>query len=165
MKRNNLIDRLAVILTRKDNGEQYVVTELGLLFTSNSEQTFRWVILSSLSSNSTFETNDFELLQSVFNISDPLNLRRYFSDGYDTYGVIEVTPNSVIIGNQKDNFDTSGLQGIEIYEDLNDRMINVGYSQRYGVCSLGYFMKKFHELTTDEHLYCNNTEGIPLNSF
>lgn len=39
MKRNNLIDRLAVILTRKDNGEQYVVTELGLLFTSNSEQT------------------------------------------------------------------------------------------------------------------------------
>lgn len=165
MKRNNLIDRLAVILTRKDNGEQYVVTELGLPFKSDCEQAFKWVILKSLSSNSTFETNDFELLQSVFNISDPLSLRRYFSDGYDTYGVIEVTPNSVIIGNQKDNFETSGLQGIEIYEDLNDRMIDVSYSQRYGICSLGYFMKKFHELTTDEHLYCNNTEGIPLNSF
>lgn len=166
MERNNLIDRLGRILTRKDNGEQYVVTELGLPFKSDCEQAFKWVILKSLSSNSTFETNDFELLQSVFNISDPLNLRRYFSDRYDTYGVIEVAPDSVIIGNQKDNFDTSRLQRIEIYEDLNGHMINGSHSQRYGFCSLDYFMKNFHEVTADERICCDGScSGIPLGNF
>lgn len=166
MERNNLIYYLGTVLTRKDNGEQYVVTELGLPFNSDCEQTFRWVILHSLESNSIFETNDLELLQSVFNISDPLNLRRYFSDGYDTYGVIEVAPDSVIIGNQKDNFETIGLQGIEIYEDLNDRMINVSCSQRHGICSLDYFMKKFHEVTADERVCCDGScSGIPLGNF
>lgn len=48
MKRNNLIDCLGRILTRKDNGEQYVVTELGLPIKSNYNQTFKWVILKML---------------------------------------------------------------------------------------------------------------------
>lgn len=165
VERNKLIDRLGRILIRDDNGEEYLVTGLGFSESSDSELTFNFVMLKSLSSQNYFETNDFEVLQKLFNISDISDLQRYFSDGEHTYIVVECSSTVVVVRKLNYDFKTRDIQTIEIYEDLNDLMINGGYSQRYGFCSLDYFMKNFHELTTDEHLYCNNTEGIPLNSF
>ena len=166
MERTNLIYYLGTVLTRNDNGEQYLVTELGLLKSSDSEPTLSFVRLVPLSSNSYLETNDFELLQKLFNISDISDLQRHFSDGKYTYGVIEVSSNMVAIRRLRYDFETRDIQTIEIYEDLNDRMINGSYSQRYGFCSLDYFIKNFHEVKADECICCDSScSGISLGNF
>lgn len=154
MKRNKLIDHLAVILTRRDNDEKYVVTELGLQYNPNSELKLSFIVLSSLSSNTRLETNDFEVLQKIFNVSHLSSLQRYFGNGYDVYKVIEVSEDVVVLLNLKKSLDTFDFKYIDVYEkDLNNLMLNVGGGGGHsGICSINYFIEHFYEIPVYEQI-------------